>query len=328
MPEAQTEVKARPDVVIVTPENYNQLLNKEIGIPDESDPEVVAAKELKEVETKQAEVKAKEEAEKKDEEDPTHDATELHEDKKKGINERFAKVSAARREAEEKAAKAIEEAKALKEEREQLAKERDELKAKYEPVKTEQDPEPQPEQFNDVKEYAKALKEWTADNTKREEAKRIESETVAKKQQEKANNWKSRWEAAEKSIPDMKETVAKADGLMISNEAQQALMDSEVGPEIVYFLAKNPSEVEKMNGMTIDKMLKFIGKLEDKVTPSAQSSNQNQQTAPKVEISKAPAPISPLKGGTSVGSNKLDENGEFHGTYDEWKALRKSGKIK
>jgi DNA repair exonuclease SbcCD ATPase subunit len=324
MPEAQTETKIRSDVVLVTPQNYNQLLNKELGIPDDNDPEVVAAKELKEVEEKQAEVKAKEEAEKKAQEDPTHDAPELHEEKKRGINERFTKLTAAKREAEERATKAAEEAKALKEEREQLARERDELKAKYEPVKTEQDPEPLPEQFNDVKEYAKALKEWTADNTKREEAKRIAEETVAKKQQEKTNNWKSRWENAEKSIPDFKEVMAKADGLMISNEAQSALMDSEVGPEICHYLAKNPAEVEKMNGMTIDKMLKFIGKLEDKV----EVKQETKQTVAKTPISQAPAPISPLKGGSALPGNKLDENGEFHGTYDEWKALRRSGKIK
>ena len=95
MSEAQTAV--RSDVVLVTPENYNQLLNKELGIPDENDPEVVAAKELKEVEEKQAEVKAKEEEEKKAIEDPTHDAPELHEEKKKGINERFKKLSAEKR---------------------------------------------------------------------------------------------------------------------------------------------------------------------------------------------------------------------------------------
>jgi hypothetical protein len=324
MSEAQTEVKVRSDVVLVTPENYNQLLNKELGIQDDNDPEVIAAKEFKEVEAKQAEVKAKEEEEKKAEEDPTHEATELHPDKKKGINERFTKLTAAKREAEEKAAKASEEAKTAREEAARAAKEVLELKSKYEPVKEEQDPEPQPEQFNDVKEYAKAVKEWTIDDTKRKEAKRIESESVAKKQQEKSKNWADRWANAEKSIPDFKETMDAASNLMVSNEAQAALMDSDVGPEICHYLAKNPEEVEKLNGMTIDKMLKFIGKLEDKV----ETKQETKQTAPKASISQAPAPISPIKGGTSVASNKLDDKGEFHGTYDEWKALRKSGKIK
>ena len=324
MSEAQTAV--RSDVVIVTPENYNQLLNKELGIPDESDPEVVAAKELKEVEAKQAEFKAKEEEEKKAIEDPTHDAPELHEEKKKGINERFKKLSAEKREAEEraeKATKALGEANAIKDERDRLAAEAKALKDKYEPVKTEQDPEPQPEQFNDVKEYAKALKEWTADDTKRTESKRQQEESVAKKQQEQAKNWSDRWANAEKTIPDFKDVMSSTP-VMVSDEAKTALMDSDVGPEICHYLAKNPEEVEKMNGMSVAKMLKFIGKLEDKV----EVKTETKQTSPKASISQAPAPISPLKGGSSLPSNKLDENGEFHGTYDDWKRLRKEGKIK
>lgn len=324
MSEVQTEVKTRPDVILVTPENFGQYVDTKMGIVKNDDPEAIAAKEAEELEAKQTDAKAKEESEKKAEEDPTHDAPELHEEKKRGINERFTKLTAAKREAEEKAAKMEEEAKALKEDRDRIAAEAKALKDKYEPVKTEQDPEPLLEQFNDVKEYAKALKEWTADNTKREEAKRLQEESVAKKQQEKANNWKSRWENAEKSIPDFKETMAKADGLMISNEAQQALMDSEVGPEICHYLAKNPGEVEKMNGMTVDKMLKFIGKLEDKV----ETKQETKQTAPVQQISKAPPPISPIKSGNGATVNKLDEKGEFHGTYEEWKALRRSGKIK
>jgi hypothetical protein len=320
MTEAQTAV--RSDVIIVTPENYNEHLNRELGIPNDNDPEVIAAKQLKEIETQQAEVKAKEEAEAKAKDDPTHDAPELHADKKKGINERFTKLTAAKREAEEKATKAQEEAKALKEEREKIAAEVKALKDKYEPVKTEQDPEPQPEQFTDIKEYSKALKEWTADNTKREEAKRLETETVAKKQQEKQESWKTRWAAAETNIPDFKETMEKADGLMVSNEAQAALMDSDVGPEICHYLAKNPEEVTKMNGMTVDKMLKFIGKLEDKV-----ETKETKQTPATKSIATPAAVITPIKSGSSIPSNKIDEKGEFHGTYEEWKALRKSGKI-
>ena len=324
MSEAQAVENVRADVVIVTPENYNEHLNRELGIPNDNDPEVIAAKELAVIEAKQAEDKAKEEAEAKAKDDPTHDAPELDEKKKHGINERFTKLTAQKREAEERATKAQEESKVIKEERDRLATEAKALKDKYEPVKTEQDPEPQPEQFTDIKEYSKALKEWTADNTKREESKRIETETVAKKQQEKADNWKTRWYEAENNIPDFKETMAAADGLMVSNEAQAALMDSDNGPEICHYLAKNPAEVEKMNGMTVDKMLKFIGKLEDKV----ETSKETKQTAPVKPLATPAAVITPIKSGSAVPSNKIDENGEFHGSYEEWKRLRKSGAIK
>jgi hypothetical protein len=317
-----SEVENRPDIITITQDNYNEHLNRELGIPNETDPEVIAAKELKEIETKQAETKAAEEEEAKSKEDPTHDAPELDEKKKHGINERFTKLTAAKREAEEKATKAQEEAKTLKEERAKIAAEIQALKDKYEPVKTEQDPEPQPEQFTDIKEFTKALKEWTSDNTKREESTRLQNETVAKKQQEKNTNWDSRWELAKTSIPDFKETMDNAGGLMVSNEAREALRDSDVGPEICYFLAKNPTEVEKMNGMTLDKMYKFIGKLEDKV-----ETKETKKTPAIKPLATPAAVISPIKSGSALSSNKIDDKGEFFGTADEWKALRRSGKI-
>src|SRR5512137_2295971 len=163
------ELQPRADVVIVTPENYNEHLNKELGIVVDT-PEQVAAKELEAIEAKKVEETEKIEAEEKAKDDPTYDAPKLTKERKHGINERFLKQSEARRNAEEKATKAAEEVKTLKAEREKIAAEVQALKDKYEPVKTDPDPEPQPEQFTDIKEYSKALKEWTTDNTKREEA--------------------------------------------------------------------------------------------------------------------------------------------------------------
>jgi len=59
-----------------------------------------------------------------------------------------------------------------------------------------------------------------------------------------------------------------------------------------------------------------------------------QEDKPKTEArtvtqSKAPAPISPLKGGKSAGVDVLvDTNGEFYGSYAQWKAARKANRIR
>jgi hypothetical protein len=71
--------------------------------------------------------------------------------------------------------------------------------------------------------------------------------------------------------------------------------------------------------------LRQIGKLEaqfeKKETPVSEAK-------PSVARSKAPAPINPLKGSSGVVDVGVDTNGEFHGTYQQWKESRKAGKLR
>lgn len=308
----------RADVTVVTPENFAAYVDEKMGIVADT-PEQIAEKELAEITDK----KAIADAEKTAEEDPTHDAAELPDEKKKGINERFSKLSTAKREAEAAAAEAKTEAKAMKERADKLEQEATELRNKYEPKKTEQDPEPRADQFSDLDEYTKAVKEWVADDVRRKDA-AAQAESAQKSKQETIiKGWNERQAAVKVAIPDYVETLAASD-LKVSDAIRDAVIESDVGPELLYHLAKNPDLVAELNAMTPAKSLIKFGKLEDKLTPSSES----KPAAKVIEISKAPTPISPLKGSTSVTTNGLDAKGEFHGTADEWRRLRQSGKIK
>ena len=85
---------------------------------------------------------------------------------------------------------------------------------------------------------------------------------------------------------------------------------------------------DQLNKMSAGRALKEIGKLE--VALSGEKTPAKAETKASVaEISKAPAPITPIKGGTTAETgSKLDSEGNFHGTYDEWKRLRQAGKIR
>jgi hypothetical protein len=79
--------------------------------------------------------------------------------------------------------------------------------------------------------------------------------------------------------------------------------------------------------MTAIKALKEIGRLEAKFEAEQESKPKN--VAKAVSQSKAPAPISPLKGGKSAGADVLvDTNGEFYGSYAQWKAARLANRIR
>ncbi len=314
-----TEQEAPSRIQVVTSENFQAYVDDKLGVPPAKTPEETAAEELADLESKAAEKK-------KSDEDVTHDIPEVPKEKKGKLNERFSELTAARKAAEEKAAKALDEVKAAREERETAQRERDELRAKYEPPKSDEiGPEPLPSQFQDVNEYAKALKDWTADKTTRDyeaaqDAKRQEADQKAV-----VKAWNKRLAVVKSEVADYAEVIEASD-VKLSDQARDAILESDVGPQILYHLAKNPEVAEQMRGMTVKGMLREVGRLEERLSDKQQTAPEKKQTV--AQISKAPAPISPVRGASPTNLTKVGSDGEWHGTYDEYKAARAAGKIK
>ncbi|HEX8106715.1 MAG TPA: hypothetical protein VF516_03255 [Kofleriaceae bacterium] len=315
-------------VEVVTNDNFEAFVDKKLGIVKEdkpADPEEAAKKELEKVESEKKARKGQE----TDVEAEAGVAEHLPKDKKGKLNERFSELTNARKQAEERAEKAAAEARAARDAKEAAERLAAELKAKYEPVKTDPDPEPLPSQFTDINEYSKAVKEWAADNALREAAKKAEQDRRAKEQETAVNSFKERQEAAKKEIPDYEETI-KNSAVKVSNEVRDAIIESEQGPRILHHLAKNPDVADKLAQMTVGRALKEIGRLEATLGGTkADGAPQKEVKTPVAEISKAPAPITPLRGANApVVSLSGTDAVPASMTYEDWKALRRAGKIK
>lgn len=181
------------------------------------------------------------------------------------------------------------------------------------PVKVEDpDQEPQPSEFTDAFEYARALAKYAADNALKNRDK-IETER-------KLNEaWKSKVEAAKSEIPDYEDMVASSD-ITVSDQVRDAILESDNGAKILYHLAENPEIAEKINSLSVISALREIGRIEA-------GFEKPVEVKPVVKRSNAPAPITPIRGGTNVDV-PLTSDGEFTGTPAQWKELRRSGKIR
>jgi hypothetical protein len=135
------------------------------------------------------------------------------------------------------------------------------------------------------------------------------------------NVWADRVKAAKSEIPDFDDMVGSAD-VTVSNEVRDAIFESEVGPRILYHLAENPEIATKLQGMTLTSALRHIGKLE------AQFEKIEPQIKPVVGKSKAPSPINPIRSAANGRDVNLTGDGEFHGSYQAWKAARLGGRIR
>jgi hypothetical protein len=201
------------------------------------------------------------------------------------------------------------------------AKVRD-LEAKATPIaEPAADQEPLPEQFTDMYEYAKALTDYRVDQRMNEEKQKEVQARAAAERDKVINVWADRVKAAKSEIPDFDDMVGSAD-VTVSNEVRDAIFESEVGPRILYHLAENPEIATKLQGMTLTSALRHIGRLE------AQFEKTEPQTKPVVGKSKAPSPINPIRSAANGRDVNLTSDGEFHGSYQAWRAARLAGRIR
>lgn len=127
--------------------------------------------------------------------------------------------------------------------------------------------------------------------------------------QNQANQaWQSKVNTFSESTPDYASTLSNADS-QLKTEVLQDIMDSDVGPQIAYHLAKNPNESDKLNTMNQRQYNRYFNKLEEKF--------ENQAIVPldtQNKVSKAPDPIGTPKGKSSSKNVVL--------TDKEWIAQR------
>jgi len=292
------QVQPRQAQTVLTSENMAEFTAKRLGLADTSE----AAP-----------------AEPHNQSEPTESEKEATavEDRKQNpkLEKRFSEITKQREAAREEAQREREARQSLE------AKLRDyEEKAKPKAEQVTED-EPQPEQFSDMYEYAKALTDYRVDQRwKDEKQKEVQAKVQAERDQ-LINTWAKRVDSAKSEIPDFEEMVGSAD-VVVSNEVRDAIFESEVGPRILYHLAENPDIAEQLQGMTLTRALATIGKLEAKFEKT------EPQTKPTVGRSKAPAPINPIKASANGPVTELDSNRQFHGNYQAWKAARLAGRIR
>jgi hypothetical protein len=356
MPEAAVAVKPanrdRPPPVVVTSDTLDAYIDSQLGPLDPATPagqEKPAAAPAAEPATPKPEEKALGESKEpaKAAETPVEEEPEHKQNPR--LQKRFSELTKARDDAkalaEQHEAKSKKESEArealeqrLKEEadaREAAERRAAELQAKYEPPKSDEiGQRPQRAQFVNEEEYDKALEEWAGEKAirDREVAEANERQKAAEAQRAKA--WRERQQEVRKAIPDYDAKIA-ASAVKVSDHVRDAILESDVGPQLLYHIADNPDVADRLQKLTATSALRELGKIEAKLTgekPPAKEEPKKETkvepaakpSTPVAEISKAPEPITPVRGSGTV--DVYDPNVQMD--YQKWKALRKAGKIR
>jgi hypothetical protein len=308
-----SEVQERLAANVVTSENLAEFAAQKLGLVDKPADEAVS--------TEATEPEA--EADQSGQDGEGKDATATDEAKEKKPNpkleRRFSEITKQREAARD-------EARREREAREALETRLRELESKVNPPaeKPQNDlgDEPQPEMFNDMFEYAKALAEYTADKKLLERDNEEKARKAAAEQEAKFSAWADRVNAAKNELPDFDDMVQSSE-VRVSDPVRDAIIESEHGPKILYWLAENTDYAKKLADMSAVSAIREIGKIEARF-------DKAKEPEPKAVVgkSKAPAPISPLRGAVNTVDAGVDADGNYHGSYQQWKAARQAKRIR
>ena len=183
------------------------------------------------------------------------------------------------------------------------------------PKAEEASDEPQREKFNSYEEYIEARATWRAEKAAEERARKIleesrkeETESRDKQSQEaKVREWNAKLDKARDEIEDFEEVCADSEA-PVTKPMSDAILESDKGPLIAYYLAKNPEEAERISKLSPSKQAAAIVNLEDKVS------------RPVKQPSKAPDPIRPVGQKAEVGKDPTRMTDE---EYSAWRRERK-----
>ena len=300
---------------VVTSENLVEWNMNRLGLATDDAP--VEAEEVEE--TPESEPIEEAQGESEQENEPETKATEERKQNPK-LEKRFSELTKARKQAEENAAKSQAEKEAL-EARLREYEGRSTQSKQVDPIGVE----PKADQFDDAFEYAKALAEWSTEKALYERDKQDADRRLDEERSKVLKAWNEKIEKAKVELPDFDEMIASST-VQVSDAVRDAILESDTGAEILYHLASEEEYAQKLSAMPTAKALKEIGKLEARF----ERKEAPVEAKPKAVArqSKAPSPISPIRGTGSAMDNPIGSDGEFHGSYQAWKEARRAGRIR
>lgn len=163
---------------------------------------------------------------------------------------------------------------------------------------------PREADFSDYAEYLKATARFEARREFAEQERRMRAQADAAKSGEAAQAFRDRVEEARAKHDDFEE-VAFNPAVPISPAMAEAIRDSDQGPEIAYWLGKNPGEARRIAALGPLAAARELGRLEGRLT---------QPPTKKPTAAPPPPRVVAPTGTPTRDPSKMD--------YEEYKAWR------
>lgn len=180
---------------------------------------------------------------------------------------------------------------------------------------------PQAHEFATDADYEAALRRHEAREAAREanaeQARHTADQYAQDAEQAVADSYNERAQEAVRRIPDFVDVVGKAD-IQITHDMMAALKASAHGPDIVYALAKNPAEAQRIATLPAAQMYMALGAMEAGIAAKAATAPSAAAPAPAARTTAAPPPAA--TGSQGAAPPNTDPSTM---SMDEYRAWRK-----
>lgn len=154
-----------------------------------------------------------------------------------------------------------------------MLKERlEQLEAQARPQQQRAAGAPTLDQFDNFEDYMSARVAFEAERvveTRLSKAQQAEAARQAQEAQSRVlTSWKDKQEAAADKYDDFEEVVGASDA-PVTPEMRQAIVESDAGADIAYYLAQHPEEAKRIAQLSPIRQIAEVGKLEIKISTPA-----------------------------------------------------------
>ena len=151
---------------------------------------------------------------------------------------------------------------------------------------------PDPSKFESWDAYTEALTDWKLDQYKAQQRAEREQLTAQEHQVKATQSFKAREVEALEKYEDYEE-VTRSQNLPVTQAMAQAILESDMGPDVWYYLGNNAKEAARIAQLSPASQIREIGKIEAKLSATP--------VTPKVPT--ASPPIKPVNTGKAVNDS-------------------------
>jgi hypothetical protein len=170
--------------------------------------------------------------------------------------------------------------------------------------------------FDTYEDFSEALVDWkVSERLETHEVKRrasIEHDQVLTARNRAVDAHRVRIDAFREENADFDTVIEKAKDLPMTQPMQDSVINSDVGPAVMYHLSKNPEECDRISRLHPMAAIKEMGKIEAQLEVASTGPTSRAES-----VTRAPRPIKPVGGGATASTVALDKL-----PYQEYKKAR------
>lgn len=180
---------------------------------------------------------------------------------------------------------------------------------------------PKSEDYGTQEEWAEAVVDWKIDQRQNADAEKQKQASAQSEHQKTIQEHQSRVDAFKKETKDYDKVVNEALAYLgkdfeWSITLAKELISTENAPQLLYELAKEPEELERLNKLTPIKAARELGKIEARLQKATESPKEPKE----FKKTKAPPPLKTVGAGSASVKKTIYDPGLTQAEYEELRA--------